>query len=569
MVSGDQPMKKNHYNLMRNKILASMIIVPAIPFLLVIAIGYYFFVTSLQSQTISKMTRVVEDHQRMIETFLDERKSDLKFILDSYDIESLIQKETLSQVFVNLQKKSGAFTDIGLFNDAGLHVAYHGPYELEGKNYSDAAWFKQVIKKDYYISDVFLGYRQSPHFIMAVARSYPGGKWIIRATVDTYFFRNVVEKIRIGHTGEAYLLNLEGRFQTQRPSGGDLMAQATELQVPSSIKPGIHTFVHQDVDKQTFLYVTSWLKNKDWLLVAREEKSEAFKDLTRVSYMVVLIALVGELILVSIAFQVTKRIIGRLELADTEKKELGQQLVVAGRLAEIGEMSAGFAHEINNPLQIIKSEITLTETILDDFKSSGVLQSSEDLDQLEDSLQQIRFQVDRCGSITQGLLKFARKKESRTDEVNLSEFLPGVTALVEKKAAVEGITIVRDFADDTLRVYADQAHLEQVMVNLLNNAIYAIVEKSGSMGGEVRVSANRASDSEVLISVTDDGCGISPENLEKIFTPFFTTKPVGKGTGLGLSICYGIISEMGGMLEVRSQVGRGTTFLIHLPQAGV
>lgn len=559
---------KSRFTGMRNKVLASMLVVPAIPFILVVVIGYTYFSTSLQSETISKISRIVEDHGQMIDSFLSERRSDLEFVAQAYTVEQLTDKEKLGSIFKKLQRKSIAFTDIGVFNEQGLHVAYIGPFELEGKEYGETQWFNDVLQQNVHISDIFLGYRKVPHFIMAVVKEEAGQKWVIRATIDSSLFSDVVEKIRIGKTGEAYIVNTEGRFQTTRRSGGELMEPTRDKGLPEKyFLGGVRTFVAQSEGGEYYLYAAAWLTNKDWLLVARQDKAEAFQVLRKLTLMVVIVSLLGGLVIVTMAYKVTNFLIGRMETLDTEKKELGQQLVVAGRLAEIGEMSAGFAHEINNPLQIIKSELTLAETILQEQMDNGDLKPSEDTEQVLDSMNQIRIQVDRCGGITQGLLKFARQKETKAGEVNLDEFLPGIIRLVDKKASVDGIAIKTNVSEDTPPVFADPAHLEQVLVNLLNNAIYAVQEKNGAAGGEVRVTARPGDNNQITIEVADTGSGISKENMEKIFTPFFTTKPVGKGTGLGLPICYGLISEMGGRMEVQSELGAGTTFVIRLNKA--
>ena len=558
-------MAKSEYSNLRNTILAAMMVAPAIPFVLVTAIGFYYFMTSLRSETISVMSRVVDDHRRMIESFLDERTGDLRFAAAAREIEELLRPEVLTRVYADLRGKSEAFTDIGLFNEDGVHVAYHGPYALAGRNYADAFWFKQVMARGVYISDVFLGFRNSPHFIIAVTTKGSRGRpWVIRATVDTSLFSHVVEEIRIGKTGEAYIVNKAGFFQTRRRSGGELMKRCPDLDPRTPSAGRISSFVGQDSSGESFLYSTTWLRNPDWLLVGRQETSEAFQAQRKATYLVILVAILGGLMITFTAFQVTRLIIRRMELLDTEKKELGRQLVVAGRLAEIGEMSAGFAHEINNPLQIIKSELMLAETILDDIVSAGNLPPSDDMDQVRDSMSQILTQVDRCGGITQGLLKFARKKESKAVLIDLSAFLPQVIGLLENKAHVEGIDIDVDIVADAPPVNADPAHLEQVLINLLNNALFAVSEHHGSSGGRVRVAAGSDDGAGVVISVSDNGPGIPAADLEKIFTPFYTTKPVGQGTGLGLSICYGIVEEMGGVLEVSSEPGQGATFKIRL-----
>ena len=137
--------------------------------------------------------------------------------------------------------------------------------------------------------------------------------------------------------------------------------------------------------------------------------------------------------------------------------------------------------------------------------------------------------------------------------------------MVSKKASVNGISLSMEFSPDTPEVQGDPAQLQQVIINLLNNAIDAILERHGASGGLLVVRTGKDMDNFAFISVSDNGVGISPEHLKKIFTPFFTTKPVGKGTGLGLSVCYGIIGNMGGRMSVESDPGKGTQFTIALP----
>ena len=256
-----------------------------------------------------------------------------------------------------------------------------------------------------------------------------------------------------------------------------------------------------------------------------------------------------------------------MQRIDEEKDELGQQLIRASRLAELGEMAAGFAHEINNPLQIMKSEQGLMEVILSDLKEKGEIKESEDLGEIEDSIDQIRLQIDRCSKITHAILKFGRQSETVVMDIDLDVFIPEVISMVSNKASVHGIAITEDIKADTPRIHGDPSQLQQVLLNLCNNAIDAIVARHGSEGGKLVIGTDPKKDGKVEIFIKDNGIGISPEDMKKIFSPFFTTKPVGKGTGLGLSICYGIIDSMGGTMDVNSEVGVGTTFTVDLPAA--
>jgi len=561
-----EAMTKNHYATMRRTLLGVMILVPIIPFIMILAVGYYYFATSLETSTVATMKRIVEDHRQMIDSFLEERKADLDFILHIYHYGDLAEPGNLYDVFEQLQKESQAFVDLGVFNEEGIHVTYQGPYKLIGRDYSQETWFTQVLKEGCYISDIFLGFRRVPHFVIALAKEEAGRKWVLRATIDTYMFNGLVEKVRIGQTGEAYLLNSKGIFQTERRSGGNLIDKDPEkIEFPAS--GGIKTFISEDIRGDAFLYATTWLKNKKWLLVVRQQKSDAFGALRSAIYLTLLVTLLGGGAIIGTAFYLTDRIVGRMEKMDEDREQLSGQLIRASRLAELGEMAAGFAHEINNPIQIIKNEQALMEVNLTELKEAGEIEESTPLEELEDSLHQISLQISRCAQITQAILKFGRQTEPVSRDVDLREFIPEVTSMVANKASVHGIDLKQQVAEGTPPIHGDPGQLQQVLLNLFNNAIDAILARHGPQGGELVVGAGAKEDGKVKIFVSDNGTGIGPEDQKKIFSPFYTTKPVGKGTGLGLSVCFGIIGKMGGTMEVTGEENVGTTFTITLPRA--
>lgn len=569
------------YSRMRKTILSSMILVPLIPFVLVIVVGYFYAKTSIETRTVESLQRIVEDHRQMIDTFLRERRADLEFIINTESFDTLSRPRELEIVFDNLQRVSNAFVDLGVFNQDGLHVAYHGPHQLTGKIYKNEPWFAEVIQKGVHISDIFLGFRAYPHFIIAVARKENDQTWVIRATIDTHIFDNMVKRVRIGKTGEGYLINKEGYFQTEPRSGGKLLEPDPNNAYYLKHHDGIETFISggdgfgrllADLlfpnDESLFLYATTWLKEKPWLLVVRQEKHDAFGKLRSAMYLIILIAVLGGTTIILLALDQTRRIIRRLKRIEGEKTGLENQLIRATRLAELGQMAAGFAHEINNPLQIIRSEQALMDFIIKELKEKKEITNEEALAELDDSIRQIVIQIERCANITQAILKFGRKSDPVLENVHLHEFLPEVIDMVANNARVQGIAVNQVIADNLPPVFADKGQLQQVLLNLFNNAIYAVVERHGSKGGVLEVKARIDEDKQVEISVKDNGIGISPENIKKIFSPFFTTKPLGKGTGLGLSVCYGIIDSLGGVMEVTSQKNEGTTFFVRLPAAG-
>ena len=242
-----------------------------------------------------------------------------------------------------------------------------------------------------------------------------------------------------------------------------------------------------------------------------------------------------------------------LEL-DNKMRELRQmqaQLVESEKLAAIGKLAAGVAHEINNPLAGIMG---FTELLL---------QSNElSVGQRED-LQSIMEQSQRCRRIVQNLLQFSRRKTGKTEPINLGRLLEASLQLMKYNLVRSNIEVQKHFPDNLPAALGDPAQLEQVYLNLIANARQAMEGKKDSV---IKISASSEA-GHVVLRFEDNGCGIPPENLGKVFDPFFTTKPVGQGTGLGLSISYGIIQQHKGTLRVESQVGKGTAFIITLPIA--
>jgi two-component system NtrC family sensor kinase len=544
-----------------------MILVPFIPFMLIMGLSFYSHQTSLESGTIERMERIVDDHRHMIDAFLEERTRDLEFIIDAYTFTELSDQETLKRVFNRLKKVSTAFEDLGVFDAAGMHVSYQGPHQLVGRSYRDAEWFMEVIRSGIYISDVFMGYRQQPHFIIAMASAEGPRRWVIRTTIDTKTFERLVGGIYIGDSGEAYIVNTAGVLQTNRRSGGGLLSKTTDNVDYAMPEKRVVSMVRIDRSGENYLYAMARLKGGDWTLAARQKATEAFAMLYKTLYRAAFIFFVGGLAIVFVAFYMTDRIARRLEAMHSEKENLTRQLIGTSRLAEIGEMAAGFAHEINNPLQIIKSEQTLIETLFDEMKADGRLKSSGTLTELEDSFSQINLQISRCAKITQAILKFGRQSEPEVSDIDLHRFIPEVTKMIQQKASVHGIAFDQRIQPQAMIVRGDPAQLQQVILNLLNNAMDAILESHGVSGGELRVKALTADNGWVKLQVSDNGCGISSANIKKVFSPFFTTKPTGEGTGLGLSVCYGIVESMGGSMEVVSREGVGTTFTVRLKAA--
>ena len=235
-------------------------------------------------------------------------------------------------------------------------------------------------------------------------------------------------------------------------------------------------------------------------------------------------------------------------------KETQEELLHKEKLASMGQLAAGVAHELNNPLGtiLLYSNVVYKETPADDPH--------------REDLQMVISETNRCKTIVRNLLDFARQHEVMTQPTELNELLEKLVTEQRKHPEFENVRIVLELDPEVPEIQADPLQLEQVFTNLMHNGAEAI-EMKGS--GTLTVTTRLAPFGEgIKISFADTGVGVSEENRAKLFTPFFTTKPIGKGTGLGLSIVYGIVKMHGGQIQVQSEEGKGTTVTITLPLEG-
>ena len=535
--------------------------------LLIVGWGINLHYTRLsRERMIANFQNEIDHHRKVIEMFLDELSSKLRLIARTHAKDYLTDPVNLHEVFTLMNEQGWSITDLGVIDHLGRHLAYIGPYDLMEKNYAEALWFRRVQETGLYISDMFLGFRMEPHFVIAVTGAQNGEKWILRATVDTEAFRSMVENVHIGETGEVFLLNREGVYQTSPRFSGTIMSK-TDFQIPAHHE-GIHVTTmdpERRDGRKTPRRVMSmaWLKEPQWLLVVKQNYSEAFNEVNHANYAVLIFLHLSAITILIVAFFISRHMIKIVQRRDKQADELNLQLNQAGKLASIGQLSAGVAHEINNPLAIILTE----RQILADAALEEKDLSQEFQLQLEDSLGQIYRQIHRCKRITTTLLRFSRRTKSVIETVQLNDFIQEVIELMEREARAGGINFVAELDPELPLIHSDPSQLQQVFLNMITNAMDAL---EGKPYGDITILTDHDDTAGnngrgVWVRIRDTGQGIAPEHLDKIFDPFFTTKPVGKGTGLGLSICFSTIKRLGGEIRVDSTLGEGAEFSIYLP----
>jgi two-component system NtrC family sensor kinase len=235
-----------------------------------------------------------------------------------------------------------------------------------------------------------------------------------------------------------------------------------------------------------------------------------------------------------------------------EIKSGQEQLLQSRKMASIGTFTSGIAHELNNPL----NNISITaESLLMEYPAA-------DASEVHEMVQDIIHQADRASQVVKNLLEFSRTERPFLTQLSVKEVIQGTVRLVKNQIMVKGIQLETEIADGLPAIQGKRQDLQQAFLNIILNSIQA-TEK----GGLISIRSGKAQGGYIRVSIQDTGTGIKPGDLEHIFDPFYTTKPVGEGTGLGLSLTYGIIKTHGGYIEVKSEVGKGTVFFIHLPVA--
>ena len=543
------------YGKLRTAIIATTLCFAILPMLAVGLIIPTQFTELYREKTVREVENVARSKGRTIDIFLEERASQLRSMAGMFTFEELTAPGKLGQLLRTVKASSQSYVDLGVIDMEGNHVAYAGSYDVRNANYKNEYWFAEVKRKGVFISNVFLGFRQFPHIIIAVMREEGDRSWILRATVDSAVFTSIVQASRLSASGDAFVVSQDGFLQTESMLAGHVM---TAVNVDWPRQGGGIT--EERLHGKNLLLAKVPLANAPWMLVVAEDPAEHLSLLSRAQTMAGVIILLGLAALSIGAWLATRFMISRLIEADREKAAYDSSLLQSSKMAALGKLAAGIAHEINNPLMLIREHAGWIRDLLEDEKPEQMRHFAE----MQNAAVKVEQNVDRAKDITHRLLGFARRIDPSSESLPLNPIVEQAIAFLQNEANFRGIAIEKNFADGELRVATDVGQLQQVVLNILDNAIDAT-----GKGGHVDVYTRfDESGQKAQIVIHDNGPGIPDDRLEQIFDPFFTTKKVGDGTGLGLSICYSIMEGLGGNISARNHPEGGAEFVVELPLSG-
>ncbi|MBI5559283.1 MAG: two-component sensor histidine kinase [Deltaproteobacteria bacterium] len=545
--------KSIDYRRFRIRLFFTMVIITFVPLLLTVGLSYYEYRNILITEEQDQLRWNTLGAKKNIETFIRKCKSIVEFVSTTYTFEELRNQDTASRLLIRLRNEYGGIVDLGIIDTNGVQQTYAGPYRLQGYDYSDQEWYHQILARQTYISNVFMGYRKIPHYIIAASNKIPGKEeyWILRITFDIDTLKQVIGMITVKELQDVFLVDTEGYLQTPSNIYGDVLDMFHDFVKPEQDDVTIFENV---AEGKKIIQSSVPIESAPWTLVLLKKGYTDGKEWLSFRFRALMILTGISLLALIFIMEVVRILTNRLLESDEKRNAILAEAEHSDKLASVGRLAAGVAHEVNNPLAIIDQKAGLIKDLI------GITEEFSHKEKLIQSVKGIQDAVGRCKVITHRLLGFARRMDVSLEKININDLLKEVLGFLEKEALYSNIKFDLALKEDIPMLVSDRGQLQQIFLNILNNGIDAI-----GRDGAITLATRRHDPGFIQVAVQDSGPGIPPEVLKHIFDPFFTTKAAGKGTGLGLSITYGLVKKLGGNITVESEIGKGALFQVTLP----
>jgi two-component system NtrC family sensor kinase len=542
------------YEALRRRLLVVMLLVTLGPLAVAAGLGYFLYRGLIHREEMNHLRLHGERAIHTLEVYLEDLKHDVIVTTNSYTSAELADQRRLDQVLTRLKSEHPSLVDLSVIDPSGIQVAYAGPYGLAGRDYATSPWYVKTLARKVFLSEVFMGYRNVPHFVVAVGKKEPGGgSWVVRASIDAEALDQFLATVGSEVLDDIFLVSEDGILQSSSRYYGKAPAPFA-LRTPPG-KRGIEV-TEETRGKVPVLRAVGQVQNTPWTLVL-EQNAWAESRLwwafrTQILTVSLVTAVLASLLIVSVA----RSLADRIRDAEEARESLIQESEYTSKLASVGRLAAGVAHEINNPLAIINEKAGLMKDLV------GLHADMPQREKFLRELGSLEDAVGRARTITHRLLGFARRMDVQLEKVQVNDVLREVIGFLDKEAMYRNIRIEQELEEGLPPIESDTGQLQQIFLNLVNNAIDAV-----DRAGRIRIASLQSGDDSIRVDVEDDGPGMPPEVLKKIFEPFFTTKKGGdrRGTGLGLSITYGLVKKLGGQINVHTEVGNGTVFRVSFP----
>ena len=527
--------------------------VALVPLIIWALSGYRLTMETIESELELRTSQLVSNSWRSVSLFLTERRSVLNFIAHDHSLETLQRPARLAGILENLNKRFGGFIDLGAIDDSGKQISHAGSHQMQGLDFNQQPWFREVLSRGVYISELVTGALNEPHIDFAVKREFADGSYfVLHAVLKPEQLMESIAQIDVGARGDLFIINRDGVLQTPSRYYGPVFKKIP-MAVPEH-SPKARVFESNNDSKDRIVIGYAHIPDTPYILMMIQEQSEGIQPWYKTTWAFAGILAASIFMILLVTLGVATHLVNQIHEADQERLDTLHQVEYASKMVSLGRLASGVAHEINNPLAIINEKaghirdiFTLTDTYTKDPKLIGLVDS-------------VISTVQRCAKVTKGLLNFARHLNLSIQAIDLKEIIDEVKSILAKEAEHRSITVGITVSEDIPTFESDRGKLEQVFFNLFNSAIGAMND-----GGHLEITATRKDEEYVSVAFADNGRGIPESDLKHIFEPFYYSKTGHSGTGLGLAVTYALIQEIGGTISVQSRPGQETCFDVSIP----